>query len=221
MISKIAKKVPLKLRSVSGSVFYTGRAAYAGKAQVYILGANPGGDPDEQSSETIQGHTDFVLNQAPDLWSAYCDECWTGRPVGQAPLQRRVQHLLSKLGLDTRQVPASNVVFSRSRRIEHLAGDYHQLAELCWPVHDAVLNNLQPKAVICFGEKAATEVKIRTGATLQIDKFVEQNGRKWTSSAWHSASGLIVFQLTHPAVADWISPDTDPSDMVSRVLANY
>ena len=221
MILEIAALVPGSLRSISGSVFYSGRAAFTDRAQVYVLGANPGGDLATQRNETVQSHTDFVLKDTPDLWSAYCDESWAGKPLGQAPLQKRVHYMLSRLGLNPRQVPGSNVVFSRSRRLEHLDGDYGRLADLCWPVHAAVLNLLRPKAVICFGKDAADQVRRRVGANQRIATFTESyDDRSWQSSAWCSATGLIIVQLTHPSVADWTSREADPTEMVRRVLSS-
>ncbi|MEO1678264.1 MAG: hypothetical protein AAFU80_08905 [Pseudomonadota bacterium] len=220
MIEQIAAHVPESLHTVSGSVFYSGRAAFAEQADVYILGANPGGDPDTQSNETVQNHTDFVLRYAPDLWSAYCDESWAGKPLGQAPLQRRIQFMVSRLGLNPRLVPASNLVFSRSRRLQHIEGDYSQLADLCWPVHAAVLKLLNPRAIVCLGGDCADEVRRRTGARQQLGTFVELNNRRWQSTATLSPAGLIVFQLTHPSVADWTSHEADPSEMVRSVLGS-
>lgn len=45
MIERFAALIPDVLRKESGSVFYSGRAAFAGSPKVYVLGANPGGDP--------------------------------------------------------------------------------------------------------------------------------------------------------------------------------
>ncbi|MFN7882521.1 MAG: uracil-DNA glycosylase family protein [bacterium] len=222
MIEQFSTLVPEVLRNVSGSVFYSGRAAFAGSSKVYVLGANPGGDPIRQREETVQSHMDFAMKAAPELWSAYCDESWTGRPVGRAALQCRVQHLLSRLGLDPRLVPASNLVFSRSRRLENLDGDYGKLADLCWPFHAAVIKSLRPKGIICFGADASRQVASRVGATKCIGQFRETYpNRSWTNRIWKSSSGLLVFELTHPSSADWTSPYADPSPMVKAALEAF
>lgn len=113
MIQAIAARIDSKFRFVSGKVFYSGRAAYARSAEIYVLGFNPGGDPETYAAETVKSHTDFVLGHAPEDWSAYCDESWKDRLAGQAPLQRRLQHLLAKLGLNPRAVASSNLIFTR------------------------------------------------------------------------------------------------------------
>jgi len=45
--------VPTELRTRSGAVFYTGRAAFTRHPPFYLLGLNPAGDPLLQASETI------------------------------------------------------------------------------------------------------------------------------------------------------------------------
>lgn len=218
MIDQCAGLVPDVLRNVSGSVFCSGRAAFSGTPLIYVLGANPGGDPTRQRNETVQAHSDFVLKAAPDLWSAYCDEAWTGRPAGQAPLQRRILYLFSRLGLNPRLVPASNLVFSRSRRLAHLDGKFRELTDICWPFHEAVIRSLRPAGIICFGVETGREVARRVGATTFIAKFQEQNQRRWRNLCWMSPFGQCIFGLTHPSIADWTHPNADPSPMVIAAL---
>ena len=54
MIEEFAKIIPSKLLFESGSVFYSGRQAFSRKNGLYILGLNPGGDPDKQKNEIIK-----------------------------------------------------------------------------------------------------------------------------------------------------------------------
>lgn len=220
MIEDIAAHIDPKLRPVSGKVFYSGRAAWRMIGGVYVLGFNPGGDPATNSAETVRTHTDYVLTQAPCQWSAYSDESWKGRAAGQAPLQRRLQHLLSALGFDPRKVPSSNLIFSRSRRSADLGMASETLVDLCWPVHQAVMFNLRPKAIICLGIDTGDRVRKRLGATQAIGAFREQNDRGWISFAWKSSAGLMVFSLTHPSIADWTTPQCDPSKMVKDLLSD-
>ena len=214
MIESIAARIDPRLRKVSGKVFYSGRVAFSGTASVYVLGGNPGGDPGVKAAETVGAHTEVVLADAPAEWSAYCDESWGGRRIGDAPLQRRLQHLLSSLDLDPRRVPASNLVFTRSRRSADLRVDIDTLIEMCWPVHQAVLATLRPKALICFGVGIGERVRRRLDARQHIGSFEEQNGRRWQSHAWKTLTGLMVFGLTHPSIANWTNLLTDPSPMV-------
>jgi hypothetical protein len=200
-------------------VFYSGRDAFRSRGAVYVLGFNPGGDPKTHDSETVRKHTQFVLSKAPDKWSAYCDERWKQKQFGAAPLQQRVKHLLSQLRLDARETPSSNLIFTRSRRAALLNEKDKSIEEACWPFHQTVLDMLRPRAIICLGNETGKRVRNRVAANQLVDTFTENNDRRWISTAHSNGAGLIVFSLTHPAIADWKSTSTDPVAMVCRTLA--
>jgi uracil-DNA glycosylase family 4 len=218
-VQELMRLVPTDLYDHSGRVFYSGKHAFSNKGSVYLIGKNPGGDPALQSEETISSCIKFIIDEAPDRWSAYCDESWTGRPVGKAKLQLGVQHLLSKIGLSPREVPASNLIFVRSRQSNHIDRDIERrLIDICWPFHAAVIRLLQPKAVICFGVETGQIVRRKLGAEQELGRCSERNRRRWTSYAWSTSEGLPVFGLTHPGRASWLSASADPSELVVSVL---
>ncbi|HIF50392.1 MAG TPA: hypothetical protein EYQ42_02465 [Thiotrichaceae bacterium] len=219
MIEEFSKNIPSTLLRKSGSVFYSGRDAFSNKADLYILGINPGGDPDEQASETIAWHTKKVLQNEPDNWSAYRDESWKDSVPGTWSMQPRVLHLFNKLGYQAGKVPASNVIFQRSRRESNIKHELRQLADECWPFHQAILEELEPKAILCFGNTAGDIVRKIVGANKQIDEFIETNNRRWRSRAYQGSSGIKVIVPTHPSIADWTASDTDPTAMIKRVLS--
>lgn len=214
MIEDFAALIPDRLRDRSGAVFYSGRRAFAGPAALYVLGLNPGGSPDGRETETVRWHTEKVLRRAPDDWSAYRDESWRGGPPGTSGMQPRVLHLLRGLGLDPGAVPTSNVVFSRSSREATMDGRFADLADECWPFHRAVVDRLKPSAVLCFGQTAGTYVRGQLGATEVVARFVEDNGRGWTSRTYRGPAGPDVVVAAHPSRADWTNPRTDPTGLV-------
>ena len=220
MMETFIPYIPPLLRKRSGKVFYSGRAAFSGSRPVYLLGLNPGGDPraPAHATETVEGHTRQVFRDKSPDWSAYRDESWNARPPGHWGMQPRILHLLRRLRFDPGEVPASNLVFVRSRRAKGLAGELHQLAELCWPFHHAVITQLKPRVILCLGKEAAAFVTRKTGATTPVDHFVETTGRRWTSACFTTGTGLKVIQVTHPSVTDWTAPATDPSALVRRAL---
>lgn len=220
MIEEFVKKIPESLLNKSGSVFYSGRKAFSGNSEVYILGLNPGGDPDLQAKETIEWHTRKVLEYTPDDWSAYRDECWRGSRPGTWGMQPRVLHLIKRLGFSAGEVPASNIIFQRSKRESNIKHEVQRLASVCWPFHQIVLDTLKPKAILCFGNTAGRFIRKQVSAKKQIDEFIETNNRKWRSRAFQNLNGVKVIVLTHPSIADWSAVDTDPSDMVLRAI-NY
>ncbi|MEM8825422.1 MAG: hypothetical protein AAGD40_00645, partial [Pseudomonadota bacterium] len=86
--------------------------------------------------------------------NAYLDEVWSpnGRDQrrGQSVLQRRVQHLCRDMGQDTRDVPASNLAFTRSVDISTHA-DFDDAVRMCMPVHHIFLRAIRPVFLMTFG----------------------------------------------------------------------
>lgn len=214
---KIASLIPAALSKRSGSVFYTGPSAFESPSRIYILGLNPGGDPVAQSDETIERDVAEWLAGPPN-WSAYADESWQGAPPGTWGMQPRMLHMFNRVGLDARSVPASNVVFVRSRDERAIAAEKAELLRLCWPVHQAVIDSLGVDAIICLGNTAGKWVRGQVGATDRFDSYQETNARGWTAEAHRNAAGLSVITVSHPGRQNWISPDSDPSDLIVRVL---
>ena len=224
MIEDLAKLLPKPLLRRSGRTFYSGRKAFGKRSNLYVVGMNPGGNPIEHSDDTLSSHTNWILNSAPDNWSAYRDEPWGGskpgtwRSPGTAPMQLRMQHLFRRLQVDPGDVPASNIVFVRSERKATLEGDFSTLASQCWPFHEAVIENLKVRVIVCLGTDAGQVISGRLGANSLVDEFVEKNNRGWTSRAYKNRNGLTVAVLTHPSIANWATPETDPTELVLRAL---
>jgi hypothetical protein len=205
------------LQCRSGSVFYSGPAAFAVPSNLYLLGLNPGGSPTAQANETIERDLS-EWRSGPQRWSAYVDESWRGMPPGTYGIQPRIRHLLDRLGLDPRDVPASNVVFLRSNDEAALAAEKQSLLSKCWPVHRAAIHALGVSTVLCLGGTAGQWVRSLLGATTRAGRFVESNSRGWTSEAHLSDAGMCVVTLTHPGRADWRNPAADPTPLVRDML---
>lgn len=218
MIEKLAERIPRDLLDRSGSVFYAGRKAFGTPSPLYLLGINPGGSPTTQAKETVRWHTKKVLEHKSDDWSAYRDESWGGAAAGSRPMQRRVLHLIKGLGLSAGDVPASNVVFVRSRRESAIKSEYPALAELCWPFHETAIRRLHACVVVCFGQTAGNYACTRLNSVRKIDEFVESNNRRWRSCSFEADDGRVVVVVTHPSIADWTEPATDPTQLVKRAL---
>lgn len=217
MLEELRNLIPPALLAKSGAVFNTGRAAFAGPAPLYILGLNRGGDPETHAHETVGSHLEAVTAK-PETWSAFRDDSWNGRPAGTTGMQPRVVHLIRRLGLEPHLVPTSNLVFERTRGAGDLKGRLNQLAETCWPVHQKVIERLEVRTVLCMGRDCGEWVRKRLGADRKIGEFVEQNDRGWRSTAYATSHGLAVVTATHPAIASWVHPATDPTPLVIRTL---
>jgi hypothetical protein len=132
----------------SGNILYSGVETLS-PGPVYLLGLNPGGDPKRLSWQTLR----TVLKELPSKTkNEYLDVSWQGRPPGQSVLQRRVVHLATMLGVDPRSMCATNLIFVRSR--EARSCGYPALAEVCWPVHEAILKTVRPRLTVCFGNSS-------------------------------------------------------------------
>jgi len=143
-IPKIAKDALSEVLSESGSILYSSHETLK-SGDVYLLGFNPGGaggNPVEQSINSMLTNTN----------NSYLDESWENHSGvwanGEAPLQKRIQWILESLGLNTRDVCASNLIFLQSRKASDIS---FSLAKKCWPVHEAILNIIKPKLIIAFG----------------------------------------------------------------------
>jgi hypothetical protein len=218
-IDRLTKLVPSSLRHESGKVFYSGRRAFSAPARLYVLGVNPGGDPENYRTETVGEHTRQVLHELPEDWSAYRDEVWEGSAPGTYGMAPRVLHLFRRLGMEPGAVPASNLFFVRSRREEHIKERQGELSDLCWPFHAAVLQELRPRVILCLGATAGRYVRKKLRSGNVVAQFVERNERRWKSQVFETAQGLRIVVATHPSIADWCASLTDPSELVIEALS--
>lgn len=219
MIETFAGQVPTELLLRSGRVFYSGRLAFSAPTSLYVLGLNPGGDPSSHDSDNIADHTPAVLGSYPNDWSAYRDESWEGKAPGSYGMAPRVLHLFTELGLNPGQVPCSNLIFARSRREGDIAHEMKLLADQCWPFHALVIELLRPKTILCFGKTAGNYVRSKVGADKLHSEFIETNNRRWRSQVFISGTGMKVVVATHPSIADWIAPNTDPTQLIRDILS--
>jgi len=217
IIERFARLVPDSILSESGAVFYSGRTAFNTPSNLYILGSNPGGSPDESPKDTLKQNIKKVLHDYDDEWSAYSDECWSG-PPGKSGLQPRILHMLEGLDIKPRHVPASNVVFIRSATEKEL-DRFEERACQVWCFHQSVINQLGIKVVLCFGKRAGNFVAKQLKANQEVCKpFVEKNNRGLSTVARKTDKGIVVIIAAHPSRSNWENPKCDPTDFVRKIL---
>ncbi|CAG0943276.1 hypothetical protein BROC_02217 [Candidatus Brocadiaceae bacterium] len=143
-IQNIAKSELSQFLSKPGRILYSSYETLK-PGSVYLLGLNPGGIAGNPIKTSIDS---FLSNKN----NAYLDECWENGngfwKEGEAPLQKRVRWLLEQLDLNPREVCASNLIFFQSREAKDI--DY-SLADICWPVHQAIIEIVKPNVIIAFG----------------------------------------------------------------------
>ncbi|WP_149814636.1 hypothetical protein [Serinicoccus marinus] len=81
-----------------------------------------------------------------------------------------------------------------------------------------MVDSLDVDVIVCLGKKTGAYVRRRLDAHEQIDQFVEQNNRGWTSHTHLGRDGLKVVSVTHPSRVDWRNPAADVSPLVARAL---
>lgn len=214
------KLIPKTLGGESGAVFYSGCSAFRNVSKLYILGLNPGGDPKVMRANTVSSHN-LYLSTKNDDWSEYLDEEWNGRTAGTSGMQPRVLHVLKKLKFQPRSVPASNLIFKRTRTEAGLKPDFSSLAEQCWAFHEQVIARLEVKVVLCFGQTVGNWVRNKVGANTLVETLVEENNRQWSTKGFENCSGkgVKVVVAPHPSRANWTNPNSDPSALVGKMLA--
>lgn len=219
MIEEFAKLIPESIKNLSGAVFYSGRNAFQGKKALYIIGLNPGGSEIKQVNDTIALHTNSIILEKNDNWSEYMDGFWNGPIPGASGLQPRILHLLNKLNLSPHEVPSSNICFVRSSRERIIASKLVNYSELCWPFHEKVIKELKVKVILCFGKTAGRIVKRKLNANEFLEEFIEANNRRWRTQVFQNSTRQVVIVASHPSIADWTNPNTDPSLLVKKFLS--
>lgn len=134
----------------SGGILYSSVNTLT-QGDIYVLGLNPGGE----SGPSIYEHLVALPGKVDN---SYIDESWENRagcyPPGGAPLQRRLKWLVESLGYDLRQICASNLIFMRSPDASGI--NYPMDADLCWPVHEQIINVVRPKLILSFGNSSVS-----------------------------------------------------------------
>jgi hypothetical protein len=213
-IADFAREHLRAILPLSGYVLYSA-AETISRGSVYLLGHNPGGSPDDQVEATIEASLDALPNKE---LNNYLDETWTmssGRTflARGAPLQRRVNWLLTSLGLSTRSVPASNLVFARS--IDAARSRFVEPAELCWPVHERIIEYVDPRVLVVFGNSKRSPysfIRAKCGSRTMEDEF-DSGHSPWRCRTFETMDGRTVIglprlsrynEIGRGGVIDWI-----------------
>ncbi len=129
-----------------GSILHSASSTLT-KGDFYFLGYNPGGNHHDY---LIKHEVDNLLNKTKHR---YLDEQFEQAghlfKMGQAPLQKNFQQLFNTINIDPRKVLCTNLIFFHSKRSDGV--NYLQDATLCWPIHQALLELVKPKIIICNG----------------------------------------------------------------------
>ena len=197
---------------LAGYLHHSGRVLYSAvdtlrPGPLYVLGLNPGGRP--------LGHAGLLGDDIAKFPSkqdnAYLDESWRSFSTGQAPLQKRLKWLVEQLGYNLRNACASNLIFLRST--DASGCQYSRSAPACWPIHELILERVQPKLILVFGNSGVSPFQFlrERYRPTSIESFESGHG-SWRCLGFR-AEGRAVIGLPHlsryavdrhPQVATWI-----------------
>lgn len=202
------------ISTMTGTILYSASETLK-PGDYYFLGLNPGGD---------QG-TGAILADAPKevlkrTENAYLDENWVNKredsEKGKALLQKRVQWLLASLGKKVEEVCASNLIFVQTADAGQIE---HAWLQKCIPVHEAILEVVQPKVILAFGNGGLSPfsaLQRHFGQTRESFTTFPSGHGNWTVKRFEthvSGRNIQVIGLPHlsryaidkhPAVIEWI-----------------
>ena len=216
-LETFARSVPEWLLDCPGEVFYSGRAAFSGSRPVYLLGYNPGSDPGGGRS-TVRASIEEACAREDDRFSLYYQDWGPDRPED---MQRSLKAFFLDSGLCPKLTPSSNCVFVRSASVSAIAaGGRRRLEVECWPFHQAVIDQLGIKAVLCMGTEAFGAVQRRFRVNGPITGPIDE--QPWSTRQAHQAyrtqCGVRLFKLIHPSYGHWHCPKYNPAPLVRREL---
>ncbi len=216
-LAKFALRQLRPILDQSGHVLYSS-AATLRRGPLYIIGHNPGGLPERRGTDTVR----TSLEELPQKTiNNYLDEQWITvrgrmRDAGQAALQRHVVWLLEHLGLSPREVPASNLLFNRSRGVA--SSSYNENVELCWKVHEQILNIVRPHGLIVFGNSGKSPYSFLHSRFGYMPELIHPSGHHtWRCRAFTSPGGLRIIGLPHLSRYD-IVDKYDVTKWMGKVL---
>jgi len=146
------QNLPPKVRKASGRFLYSNGATMK-KGCYYLIGKFPSGTPKCYPSLDIER-----TNWEKRTENAYLDEAWEKKgghyPKGKSPYQIGAQNLCRIFNnIDVREICASNWIMTRSpMKLEQKdLRDMKYLAEIFAPVHEIIMEIVQPKIVFAIG----------------------------------------------------------------------
>lgn len=212
-IPKLAEQRLGDLLDEPGSIIYSSHETLM-PGTVYLMGFNPGGVGGFPLRKSIES---MLSNHE----NAYIDELWDNKrgPLnrGEAFLQKQIRWLLHALGLNTREVCASNLIFFQSKEAKDI--DY-KLADRCWPIHEAILNIVKPKLILVFGNSIVSPYAfIHDMYGGQEDRLPSGHGN-WSAKGFSTnISGRAVYVAGIPHLSRYkIMGKTDVVDWLRKML---
>jgi len=202
VISKFKELVKSSIPQVldrSGTVLYSNYYTLK-QGKLYILGFNPGGDPEDRELKFQTIIKDIESERKLDReYNEYFIK-WGNYKPGEDPLQRSIRFLVEEVfGLNLREVCASNLIFLRSRKQDGIQ-NWEELADKCWKVHEFLIREVvKPEIIISFGLQTFSYLLRRLG--YNIGFFFPAFWGNWTikvaMNVYYFGRNLLIFGFPH------------------------
>ncbi|WP_165078689.1 MULTISPECIES: hypothetical protein [unclassified Desulfovibrio] len=143
-------RLPEDLLSRKGTVFFSEADTLFNGYGVYLLGANPGGEPDDQDFTIQKSLENFGEH---DTHNAYISEYFKDpeRKL-QNTFQKNIQYIFDSLNLNLKNTCGSNIVFERSKSFKDIS---KKLIPVCFKAHKYIINTiLKPSVIIAIGKNS-------------------------------------------------------------------
>ncbi len=142
-----------------GAILYTSLKTVQ-KGDFYILGLNPGGNDDytlpkklkcnapEPSKKMTIGKS--LESCCDENYNEYSKSWLCTRGAGNMPLQLNLKNFTRNiLHKDIKDICCTNLIFKTTKSQNDVA--FHNEADACWEVHKMILEVIQPKLIIAYG----------------------------------------------------------------------
>ena len=73
------------------------------------------------------------------------------------------------------KICTSNLIFGRSKSQAHLSNE-QMLADCCWPIHEWIMEQVQPRMILCIGGSKIPDYMIRKGRSRFIEECPSGHG---------------------------------------------
>ena len=96
----------------------------------------------------------------------------SGRRGVDRPCKKGIKRFFADAGLCPRLTPSSHCLFVRSPVVGSIpTATRPSLKDACWPFYDAIIEQIEVKAILCMGGDAYEAVRRRFRVTKQVDEL--------------------------------------------------
>lgn len=217
-------RLPEPLRSRKGTVFFSEAHTLFNGYGVYLLGANPGGEPEEQDFTIQESLRNFGQ---PGTHNAYISEYFKDpeRKL-QNTFQKNIQYIFDSLNLNLKNTCGSNIVFERSKRFKDIS---KKLIPKYFEAHKYIINTiLKPSVIIAIGKNSYNILKNKWNDDLWDERVFKSDSKEDLGSGTpaHVQSKdakKVLLYIPHPSYGRWFckySGNPKIAEAMSGIIAD-